>query len=145
MDGPLGPAVWKLAELDGVTVTGSVPDVRPHVRASALMVAPLNIARGTQNKILEAMAMGVPVVTSRVAAGGVDAESEKHFLVAETPDDYAWQILRVCSDDDERRRLADAGRARMLSNHAWPRSMDRLDKIITRCIQQFHENKGQQT
>ena len=139
------PAVWKLAELDGVTVTGSVPDVRPHVRASALMVAPLNIARGTQNKILEAMAMGVPVVTSRVAAGGVDAESEKHFLVAETPDDYARQILRVCSDDDERRRLADAGRARMLSNHAWPRSMDRLDKIITRCIQQFHENKGQQT
>lgn len=89
--------------------------------------------------------MGVPVVTSRVAAGGVDAESEKHFLVAETPDDYARQILRVCSDDDERRRLADAGRARMLSNHAWPRSMDRLDKIITRCIQQFHENKGQQT
>ncbi|MBN8282081.1 TIGR03087 family PEP-CTERM/XrtA system glycosyltransferase [Zoogloea sp.] len=139
------PAVWKLAELDGVTVTGSVPDVRPHVRASALMVAPLNIARGTQNKILEAMAMGVPVVTSRVAAGGVDAESEKHFLVAETPDDYARQVLRVCSDDDERRRLADAGRARMLSNHAWPRSMDRLDKIITRCIQQFHENKGQQT
>ncbi len=139
------PAVWKLAELDGVTVTGSVPDVRPHVRASALMVAPLNIARDTQNKILEAMAMGVPVVTSRVAAGGVDAESEKHFLVAETPDDYARQILRVCSDDDERRRLADAGRARMLSNHAWPRSMDRLDKIITRCIQQFHENKGQQT
>ena len=139
------PAVWKLAELDGVTVTGSVPDVRPHVRASALMVAPLNIARGTQNKILEAMAMGVPVVTSRVAAGGVDAESETHFLVAETPDDYARQILRVCSDDDERRRLADAGRARMLSNHAWPRSMDRLDKIITRCIQQFHENKGQQT
>lgn len=136
------PAVWKLAELDGVTVTGSVPDVRPHVRASALMVAPLNIARGTQNKILEAMAMGVPVVTSRVAAGGVDAESEKHFLVAETAEDYARQILRVCSDDNERKRLAEAGRARMLSNHAWPRSMDRLDAIITRCIQQFHENKG---
>ena len=139
------PAVWKLAELDGVTVTGSVPDVRPHVRASALMVARLNIARGTQNTTLEAMAMGVPVVTSRVAAGGVDAESEKHFLVAETPDDYARQILRVCSDDDERRRLADAGRARMLSNHAWHRSMERLDKSITRCIKKFHETKGQQT
>ena len=62
-------AVQKLGQLPGVTVTGSVPDVRPFVRRSALMIAPLNIARGTQNKILEAMAMGVPVVTSRIAAG----------------------------------------------------------------------------
>ena len=66
-----------LGERPGVTVTGSVPDVRPFVRASAAMVAPLAIARGTQNKILEAMAMGVPVVTSRIAAGGVDAEPER--------------------------------------------------------------------
>ena len=69
------------ARLPGVTVTGSVPDVRPYLRRAALMVAPLNIARGTQNKILEAMAMGVPVVTSRVAAGGVDASAPEHFLV----------------------------------------------------------------
>jgi hypothetical protein len=53
------------------------------------MVAPLNIARGTQNKILEAMAMGVPVVTSRIAAGGVDAEPVTHFLVADTPQEYS--------------------------------------------------------
>jgi glycosyltransferase involved in cell wall biosynthesis len=74
--------VRNLAELPGVTVTGSVPDVRPYLRRSALMVAPLNIARGTQNKILEAMAMGVPVVTSPAAAGGVDALPQDHFLVA---------------------------------------------------------------
>ena len=73
-----------------MTVTGSVPDVRPYVRRSALMVAPLNIARGTQNKILEAMAMGVPVVTSRVAAGGVDAVDGEHFLVGvRRPTEYA--------------------------------------------------------
>ena len=70
------PEMRALGQLPGVTVTGSVPDVRPYIRSSALMVAPLAIARGTQNKILEAMAMGVPVVTSRVAAGGVDAEAE---------------------------------------------------------------------
>ena len=58
------PAVCALATLPGVTVTGSVPDVRAHLRRSAAMVAPLRIARGTQNKILEAMAAGVPVVTS---------------------------------------------------------------------------------
>lgn len=127
------PAVRKLGELPGVTVTGSVPDVRPFVRSSALMVAPLNIARGTQNKILEAMAMGVPVVTSRTAAGGVDAENEKQFLVADTPNDYADLILRVVENADERARLAHDGRARMLSHHAWPKSMKRLDAIIERC------------
>ncbi len=128
------PAMRKLGELPGVTVTGSVPDVRPFVRASALMVAPLNIARGTQNKILEAMAMGVPVVTSTVAAGGVDAQSEAHFLVADTPEAYARAILRILDSPAERQRLALAGRERMLSNHAWLHSMQRLDGIVERCV-----------
>jgi len=131
------PAMRKLGELPGVTVTGSVPDVRPFIRSSALMVAPLNIARGTQNKILEAMAMGVPVVTSTIAAGGVDAESEKHFLVADAPQDYARSILGILNNPAERGRLAVAGRQRMLSHHAWPRSMERLDGFINRGIRNF--------
>jgi glycosyltransferase involved in cell wall biosynthesis len=136
------PEMRKLGDLPGVTVTGSVPDVRPFVRQSAVMVAPLNIARGTQNKILEAMAMGVPVVTSRVAAGGVDAESVKHFLVADTCEEYSAAILRILDDPAERQRLAVAGRQRMLSNHAWPHSMARLDEIIDRCIRNFSQSKG---
>lgn len=128
------PAVRKLGELPGVTVTGSVPDVRPYLRRSALTVAPLNIARGTQNKILEAMAAGVPVVTSRVAAGGVDAVGGEHFLVASSPEAYRDAILRVLGDPAERRRLAQAGRARMLSHHAWASSMKRLDGIIERTL-----------
>jgi polysaccharide biosynthesis protein PslH len=128
------PAITALGELPGVTVTGSVPDVRPFVRGAALMVAPLAIARGTQNKILEAMAMGVPVVTSRVAAGGVDAEPERHLLVADAPDELAAAILRVVADPAERARLSRSGRERMLSHHAWPRSMQRLDTIIERCV-----------
>ena len=136
------PEMRKLGDLPGVTVTGSVPDVRPFVRQSAVMVAPLNIARGTQNKILEAMAMGVPVVTSRVAAGGVDAESVKHFLVADTCEEYSAAILRILDDPAERQRLAVAGRKRMLSNHAWPHSMARLDEIIDRCVRNFSQSKG---
>ncbi len=136
------PAMRKLGDLPGVTVTGSVPDVRPFIRKSALMVAPLNIARGTQNKILEAMAMGVPVVTSTIAAGGVDAESGAHFLVADTPSDYARAIMRIVDSPAERNRLAVAGRQRMLSHHAWPRSMARLDGIIDRGIKNFARGKG---
>jgi sugar transferase (PEP-CTERM/EpsH1 system associated) len=131
------PTMRALGELPGITVTGSVPDVRPHVRASALMVAPLGIARGTQNKILEAMAMGVPVVTSRLAAGGVDAEPNSHFLVADSPEEVAQAVFRIIENRTERDRLAVAGRDRMLSHHAWPRSMQRLDAIIENCRSSF--------
>jgi glycosyltransferase involved in cell wall biosynthesis len=131
------PAVRNLASQPGITVTGSVPDVRPYVRRSAAMIAPLNIARGTQNKILESMAMGVPVVASRVAAGGVDAKAGEHLLVADTPQEYAAAILRLVEQPPERARLARAGRERMLSHHAWTRSMERLDGIIDRCRSRF--------
>ena len=128
------PAVRKLGELPGVVVTGSVPDVRPYLYEAALMVAPLRIARGTQNKILEGMAAGVPVVTSRVAAGGVDAVAPDHLLVAEDPQGHAEAILRILDHPHERARLSQAGRARMLSHHAWPHSMRRLDGIVERCL-----------
>jgi polysaccharide biosynthesis protein PslH len=127
-----------LGQLPGVTVTGSVPDVRPFIRSSALMVAPLAIARGTQNKILEAMAMGVPVVTGSAAAGGVDAEAESHFLVADETQAVAAAVLRLVENPPERARLAQSGRDRMLSHHAWPRSMQRLDGIIERCVAGAH-------
>ncbi|MCF8154378.1 MAG: TIGR03087 family PEP-CTERM/XrtA system glycosyltransferase [Rhodoferax sp.] len=131
------PAIRKLGEIDGVTVTGSVADVRPYVRQSALMVAPLKIARGTQNKILEAMAMGVPVVTSSVAADGVDALSDAHLMVADTPQELVRTIMGIVGNPAERRRLSEAGRQRMLSRHAWPQSMARLDKIIDRSVRNF--------
>lgn len=128
------PAIRKLGDLPGVTVTGSVPDVRPYLNRSALMVAPLNIARGTQNKILEAMASGVPVVTSAAAAGGVDALPDEHFLVANTHEEHAAAALRILEDRNERQRLAVAGRSRVLSHHAWDRSMQRFDHVIERCL-----------
>jgi sugar transferase (PEP-CTERM/EpsH1 system associated) len=128
------PAVRRLGDIEGVTVTGSVPDVRPFVLRSALTVSPLNIARGVQNKILESMALGVPVVTSPAAARGVDASDQEHFLVAGTPEDTAAAVLRVAGDAEERERLSRAGRARMLSHHSWRGSMARFDGLMARCV-----------
>lgn len=128
------PSITRLGELPGVTVTGSVPDVRPYLGGSAAMVAPLRIARGTQNKILEAMAAGVPVVTSSAAAGGVDAIAGTHLVVADSPADVAVATLELMSDPAMRARFAVAGRERMLSHHAWDKSMQRLDHIIARCM-----------
>src|SRR5260221_7400948 len=81
------------------------------------MVAPLKIARGTQNKILEAMAMGIPVVTSRIAAGGVDASAPGHFLLASPPDENTLATLRGVEDGAESKRLAVSGPAPMLVPH----------------------------
>jgi polysaccharide biosynthesis protein PslH len=131
------PAVRKLGDIPGVNVTGSVLDVRPFVTRAALTVAPLRIARGTQNKILEAMAMGIPVVASNIAAAGVDAVPGEHLLTADAPAELCEQILRVMENPNERARLARVGRARVLSNHAWPNSMKRLDAIIERCVGSF--------
>lgn len=137
-------AVKKLEQIEGVTVTGSVPDVRPYVLKSAVNVAPLNIARGTQNKILESLAMGVPVVSSVIAAGGIDAVPNEHFLVASNPQQYADAIVRLLEDREERARLSVSGRERVLSNHSWSNSMLRLDDIIEKCINQRNEavNRG---
>lgn len=126
--------IKQLAQLPGVDVTGSVPDVRPYVTRSAVNVAPLRIARGTQNKILEAMAMGVPVVTSEVAARGVDAVPGEHLLCATTPAEESQAVIALLSDPARRMQLGDMGRARALSHHDWRASMRRLDGIVERCL-----------
>jgi glycosyltransferase involved in cell wall biosynthesis len=81
--------------------------------------------------------MGVPVVCSQAAAGGVDATPEAHLLAATTPDETTTAILRILDQRSERERLAAAGRARVVSHHAWPNSMKRLDSIIDRSLSAF--------
>ncbi len=126
------PHIRALQNLTGVEVTGSVPDVRPFVTRAALTVAPLAIARGTQNKILESMAMGVPVVCSSQAAGGVDAVPGEHLLTADSADEHVTAILRLLESPARRSELAAAARARVLSHHSWPSSMRRLEEMLTR-------------
>jgi sugar transferase (PEP-CTERM/EpsH1 system associated) len=128
------PAIQRLAQLPGVTVTGTVPDVRPFVHKSALTIAPLSIARGTQNKILEAMAMGVPVISSVPASRGIDAVPGEHFLVAADDPAFAQATIRLLGDAAARDRLGRAARQRVESHHSWAASMRKLDGIIAACL-----------
>ena len=123
-------SVRNLAQVEGVTVTGSVLDVRPFLAKSACSLAPLAIARGTQNKILESLAMGVPVVASAQAARGLDAVPGEHLLTAAGPTAMAAAVLGLLAGSDERQRLSQAGRARMESHHSWTRAMEKFDRII---------------
>jgi len=122
--------VKKLGELSGVTVTGFVDDVRDYVRKSAVMVAPLSIARGTQNKILEAMALGVPVVTSEIGARGIDGDPNKDFIVASSAQQYSDQLETLMSDQELRQRYARQGRLTIEENYSWTHVLQRLDALI---------------
>lgn len=126
--------ILRLREQAGVEVTGTVPDVRDHVRSAAISVAPLQIARGTQNKILESMAMGIPVVCSEEASGGVDAEPGRHLEVAASTEEYVETILRILDSPEARTRLAREARERVLTHHSWPASMRKLDEIIAAAV-----------
>jgi sugar transferase (PEP-CTERM/EpsH1 system associated) len=132
------PRIRALARIPGVTVTGTVPDIRPHLGSAALSVAPLRIARGTQNKMLESMAMGVPVVATSLAARGVDAVPGEHLLTADRPRECADAILRLLRDRAYRDSLARAARARVESHHDWAASMRKLDAIIAACVAAPH-------
>jgi glycosyltransferase involved in cell wall biosynthesis len=102
------------------------------------------IARGTQNKIIECMAMGVPVVASPEAAGGVDAVPGEHLQVARSPDDYATKLLGLMTDRAERQRFAAAGRARVETHHSWAKSMAKLDRIVEACLESHRAGERRQ-
>jgi polysaccharide biosynthesis protein PslH len=123
--------IRELQAINGVSVTGTVADVREYVLRSAVNVAPLDIARGTQNKILEAMAMGVPVVASSAASKGVNAIKDEHFMVEDDANAFAEACLLVMSNKAERQKLGLAGRERVLSHHSWAGSMHMFNEILT--------------
>lgn len=123
-------AVQRLARIPGVVVTGTVSDVRPHLADATVAVAPLKIARGTQNKILQSLAMGVPVVASPQAANGVLAVPGEHLLVGDGPEHFAEQVVLLLRNEPLRERLADAGRQQVVSAHSWPTSMNLVDEIL---------------
>jgi len=113
------PEVWKLAQLPGVTVTGSVPDVRPYLAASAVAIAPLRIGSGTRLKILEALAMQKAVVSTGIGCEGLSVESGKHLMIADQPEAFVQAIMELLSNPVLRVALGSAGRALVEADYSW--------------------------
>jgi sugar transferase (PEP-CTERM/EpsH1 system associated) len=124
------PAVVRLGRLPGVTVAGAVPDVRPYYARAAVAVAPLRIARGIQNKVLQAMAMGVPVVATRRAAQGIEARPELDLVLEDDPDRFAARMVALLRDPAARLALGQRGRAFVETHHSWEASLGQLDRVI---------------
>jgi len=122
------PAVRALGELPGVTVTGWVPDIRPYLAHAAVAVAPMRIARGIQNKVLEAMAMGKPVVVTSGALEGVEAVPGCHVLLADDPRAFAQGCLRLLGPDGA--GLAAAARDLVVRHYDWSARLRALDDLL---------------
>ncbi|GAA4039084.1 TIGR03087 family PEP-CTERM/XrtA system glycosyltransferase [Parerythrobacter jejuensis] len=117
---------------DGIRVWGAVPDVKPFLAAADLVIAPLTIARGIQNKVLEAMAMARPVLLSPEAATGIDAQDSVHFAVADGDPMMIGRALTLIDERDEAAEMARAAREYVLARQSWPAMLAPLEAIMRR-------------
>lgn len=109
--------------MPGITVTGSVDDIRPYIRHASIIVAPLRIARGIQNKVLEAMAMSKPIVASSAALDGISACKNYRPFCADT----ATVFLEKCKlilDNDVDKELQQKERQCVLDNYNWDKNVN---------------------
>ena len=113
-----------------VTVSGWVRDIRGSYASARIFIAPMQIGTGLQNKLLEAMAMRMPCITSSLANNAVGAPVGEAILIGNTPEDYAAHIIHLLSDAAERDRLAENGYRFVKEHFDWDRSADALDRMI---------------
>jgi len=126
-------ALLAKSDTPGLTIWGEVPDVRPFIAAATFVIAPLLIARGVQNKVLEAMAMARPVLLTPDAATGIAAQDGEHWLMCEA--DAAAMCARVTallSEPDAAFDLASSARQFVLDHHAWDAMLAPLETLVTR-------------
>jgi sugar transferase (PEP-CTERM/EpsH1 system associated) len=130
------PAVWRLAKRRGVTVTGWVSDARPYLDRAEIFVAPLRMGRGVQNKLLEALAMGLPCVASKAAWRGTVIADGRGILAADEPQEFARHVLDLLRDCGRRAEMARKARAAAEANYHWEVQMARLDEVIASAVSQ---------
>lgn len=123
--------VRRLARVAGVTVVGEVADVADELKRFTVGVAPMRIARGLQNKVLEAMASSKAVVLTSLAADGIDAQDRIHFLVADQPDAMVGDILFLLRDAASRAKIGRAARRYVETHHQWKDALREFELVVT--------------
>jgi len=124
------PEVTALASPGKVVVTGTVADVRPYLQHAAVVVAPLRVARGIQNKILDAMAMARPVVASQACVQAINAQPEVELLSATTAADFVKQISALLLSPQRSASVGQASRQRVLHSYSWEAHLSKIDPYL---------------
>ncbi len=117
-------------DIDGIEVTGSVKDIRPYVHSSAVYVVPLRIGGGTRLKILDAMAMHKPIVSTVVGAEGLDVTDRENILLAKTAQSFADQVVRLMDDKALQEKLAKKGRELVEAKYGWDSLAAKLENFL---------------
>ena len=125
------PPAWlrRAARDPRVEIVGTVPDLRPYLARATLAVCPLRYAVGIQNKVLEALAMGTPVVATPPVQGGLSAVPGRDLVIAEGGEAFAAAVLRLLDSPGERAALGAAGRAYVEAHHRWEALAERLEAV----------------
>ncbi len=134
--------VRELARDPAVTVTGYVPDVLPYLRRASVAVAPLRIARGVQNKVLEAMAAGLPVVGTPQSFQGLGASADDGIRAAANPAAFAREVIALLQDSAARKRCSAAARSFVERTHRWDDQMARLDALLEDAVREAARRRG---
>jgi len=116
-----GPEMRALGEMHGITVTGTVPDVRPYLWGGKVCIVPLRIGGGTRLKIYEAMAAGIPVVSTTIGGEGLAVEHGVNIRLADTPQAFAEECIALLENASDARRMAAAAREMVCARFSWDR------------------------
>jgi polysaccharide biosynthesis protein PslH len=132
------PADRILLAVDGVVQTGYVDDVRPLIASAAVSVAPILSGGGTRFKILEAMALRTPVVATHKGAEGLHVNHDADILLADTPDEFAGQVMRLLKEPETGKRLADNAYQLLRNTYEWSIVMPRFIRLVEELIGDSH-------
>lgn len=129
------PDMLELARRDpSIEITGQVDDVRPYLYDSDVFVCPVRLGGGFRGKVLEAMACGVPVVSTRLGAEGLPAEDGRNILLADTPEELAAQTIKLLEDRKLRESIAAEARELMVENFSWQKGVKTLEKVLQEVV-----------
>lgn len=127
-------SIRSLESNPSITVTGGVPDVRPHLSNAAIFVAPLLSGAGIQNKVLQSMAIGTPIVATSLVCQGLGVNDGEHLLVADEPKEFSQAVLHLMDDKSLRNRLSNNARRYVEQNHDWNTICSQLENIYYKML-----------
>jgi polysaccharide biosynthesis protein PslH len=129
------PAIRALQDADAsIHVTGTVDDVRPYMRRAAVSIVPLRVGGGTRIKIFEAMAMGIPVVSSTIGAEGLPVDDGTNIFIADDPDTFAQNVVALLQNSSLARSAGTAGRLMVSEKFSWNTAVGKFDQMCTQAV-----------
>jgi len=124
------PQILKLQRQPDITVTGSVPDIRPYMQRAAVSICPMRVGSGVKGKVFESMALGTPVVSTTLGVEGLDVRQGEEIFIADTPEEFARYVCLLAQDAQRRARMAQKARKLIEQKYTWDLAARPLERII---------------